>query len=262
MINKVFGTKLGSTRCYTETGEQIPVSKIGIMPLKVTQVKTDKTDGYNSIQVGFGLLKNKLAGKPLLGHLKQSGVKEPFRYLREIKTDVTAGFKPGDEITLKSVLKPGDLVKVTGVSKGKGFTGVMKRWGFKGGPRTHGQSDRQRAPGSIGQTTTPGRVYKGKKMAGRSGGQQVAIRNLTVVSVDEENNLVLVKGLIPGFKTGLVEITKTGETKIESLLSVGKSLLTKKEEAGSAEEKEEKVTEDKPEKETGSKEEVAEKAEK
>lgn len=208
MINTILGTKLGQTQKFTEDGQRIPVTKIQAGPCYVVQIKTQENDGYSAIQLGFGQRKN--AHKPLRGHIKGAGLKTAPFWLQELKVtaDEVKNFKMGDEIKASDIFKPGDKVKIAGWSKGKGFTGVVKRWGFKGGPRTHGQSDRERAPGSIGQTTTPGRVYKGKKMAGRSGGTRVTISGLTVSATDEKENLLEIKGLVPGPKNGLLIIRK------------------------------------------------------
>ena len=187
-VNTVWGTKLAQEQAWTKSGIRLVVTLVRTLPMTVTQVKTDDKDGYQAIQVGFG-------GKK-----------------REIR-EANEGMKAGEVIEVATVLQPGDLVKVTGKSQGKGFAGVVKRWGFKGGPKTHGQSDRLRAPGSIGQGTDPGRVHKGKKMAGRMGGDQVTVRNLTVVRVDPEKQEVWVSGVVPGNKGGGIAITKTGTAK-------------------------------------------------
>ena len=181
MLQTIFGTKFNQDQTWTETGIRLPVTIIRSLPMKVSQIKTADKDGYQAIQVSLGAKK------------------------REIREDA-AEMKVGDVIAAEAVLKVGDKVKVTGISRGKGFMGVVKRWGFKGGPKTHGQSDRLRAPGSIGQGTDPGRVHKGKKMAGRMGGAAVTVRNLTVVKV--EGDEVWVKGLVPGNKGGIVKVSK------------------------------------------------------
>ena len=181
MLQTIFGTKFNQDQTWTETGIRLPVTIIRTLPMKVSQIKTADKDGYQAIQVSLGAKK------------------------REIREDA-AEMKVGDVIAAEAVLKVGDKVKVTGISRGKGFMGVVKRWGFKGGPKTHGQSDRLRAPGSIGQGTDPGRVHKGKKMAGRMGGAAVTVRNLTVVKV--EGDEVWVKGLVPGNKGGIVKVSK------------------------------------------------------
>jgi len=206
MVSAILGTKIEQTQKFTEEGKRIPVTKIKAGPCVVVQVKTKEKDGYSALQIGVS--EKKKISKPLAGHLKKAGLKTAPLYLKEVKIspEEEAKFKPGQEIKIEEVFKVGDKIKVTGWSKGKGFTGVVKRWGFKGGPRTHGQSDRERAPGSIGQTTTPGRVFKGKKMAGRAGGERVTISGLTVTGI--EGNTLEVKGLVPGPKNGFLIIQK------------------------------------------------------
>lgn len=206
MINTILGTKIKQTQKFTSEGVRIPVTLIQAGPCFVVQVKE------GAIQLGLGEKKEKRTKKPILGHIKKAGLKDIPRFLREVKVKETK-LKPGAEIKVSNIFKPGDLVNVIGTSKGKGFAGVVKRWGFAGGPRTRGQSDRERAPGSIGATTTPGRVLKGKKMAGRMGGERVTVKNLTVVDIDPKNNLLAVKGLVPGARGGLLIIKKVGEAK-------------------------------------------------
>lgn len=210
MINTILGTKIKQTQKFTSEGVRIPATLIQAGPCFVVQVKE------GAIQLGLGEKKEKRTKKPILGHIKKAGLKHIPRFLREISVnqpEISANLKPGAEIKVGDVFKTGDLVNIIGTSKGKGFAGVVKRWGFAGGPRTRGQSDRERAPGSIGATTTPGRVLKGKKMAGRMGGERVTVKNLTVVHIDPKNNLLVVKGLVPGAKDGLLIIKKVGETK-------------------------------------------------
>lgn len=204
MLQTLIGTKIQQTQMFTDAGVRIPVTDIATGNT-VVQIKTDKRDGYWAIQLGFGTRKAKTTSKPLTGHLKKTGKGNLLpRFLREARTVSVKGegeklpFAVGDMISAEQVFKVGDTVKVSGISKGKGFQGVVKRHGFRGGPRTHGQSDRERAPGSIGQTTTPGRVYKGKRMAGRMGGERVTVRGLKVIHVDSQKNVVRIKGLIPG----------------------------------------------------------------
>lgn len=206
MINSILGIKLGQTQKFLEDGQRIPVTEIQAGPCFVIQVKN------GAVQLGFGEKKEKRTLKPILGHIKKAGLKIIPRFLREISVNQPEiiNLKMGDEIKVGDILKPGDIVNITGISKGKGFAGVVKRWGFAGGPRTRGQSDRERAPGSIGSTTTPGRVLKGKKMAGRMGQAKVTVKNLKVFEVLPEKNLLLVKGLVPGVKKGLLIIKKVG----------------------------------------------------
>ena len=202
MLTAFFGKKLQQTQMFTEAGKRIPVAEMEMQPGIVTQVKTDTVDGYWSVQLGFGSQSPSSITKQLAGHLKKTGKESVPRFLREVRfipiQEGDVPFKVGDTITLEQIFKVGDRIKVTGISKAKGFQGVVKRHGFAGGPRTHGQSDRERAPGSIGQTTTPGRVYRGKRMAGHMGGEKVTIRGLEVVTIDESRHIMRVKGLVPG----------------------------------------------------------------
>ncbi|MBI5449166.1 50S ribosomal protein L3 [Candidatus Gottesmanbacteria bacterium] len=207
MINILLGSKLGQSQAFTESGKRIPVTTIQVGPCWVTGV-TDKPV-VKSIQLGFGTLKH--LSKAEEGHIKKAGLKQKLRFLRSFAVDAGSDLSDislGKEITVAEVFAPGDSVRVTGTSKGKGFAGVVKRHGFKGGPRTHGQSDRERAPGSIGQTTTPGRVYRGKRMAGRMGSDRVTVWGLSVVSVNAEANELTIKGLVPGGRNGLLIIQK------------------------------------------------------
>ncbi|MBI5619706.1 50S ribosomal protein L3 [Candidatus Gottesmanbacteria bacterium] len=220
MISGILGIKLKQTQTFTDDGRRIPVTEIQAGPCWITRV----TDAGQSrrIQLGFGTAKH--LSKAEEGHIKKAGLTDKLRFLREIRVPAhppahTGGVlnsdsppvcAVGDTITVGDVFQPGDAVRVTGTSKGKGFAGVVKRHHFAGGPRTHGQSDRERAPGSIGQTTTPGRVYRGKRMAGRMGSDQVTVRGLAVVSIDPEKNILTVKGVVPGGRRGLLLITKEG----------------------------------------------------
>lgn len=213
MIGTILGKKIDQSCQFTEEGERIPVSHILAGPCVVIDVKTTKRDGYMAIKLGFGERREVTIPKPILGIFKKAGlVKNLPRFLKEVRImeELTDNklLKPGSVVKVSDVFKTGDHVAVTGISKGKGFAGVVKRHHFRGGPRTHGQSDRERAPGSIGQTTTPGRVYKGKRMAGRMGGQKVTIKNLKVVSIDEKNNLLTISGLVPGGRNTLLVIKK------------------------------------------------------
>jgi large subunit ribosomal protein L3 len=182
----------------------------------VTQIKNLTTDGYWAVQLGYGIRKENRLSKPLQGHLKKS--QSYPRYLREVRLENEPDCKVGDVIKVEEVLKVGDVVAVTSTSKGKGFAGVVKRWHFAGGPKTHGQSDRQRAPGSIGQGTTPGRVLKGKHMAGRMGNEQNTIKNLRVVSIDPEKGTVNLSGPIAGSNKSFVIIRKISSGKLEELI--------------------------------------------
>lgn len=208
IMQALLGIKTDQTQKFLENGKRIPVTQIIVPGNLVVQVKTTDKDGYTAIQFGIGTKKK--ANKPLLGHLKTN--KAP-QYLREVRVESENQEIPEVRTTVNvsDVFTPGDIIDVTGVSKGKGFAGGVKRYHFKGGPRTHGQSDRERAPGSIGQTTTPGRVYKGKRMAGNMGHEQVTVKNLMVVAVND--NELLIKGLVPGSKETLLVIKKVGENK-------------------------------------------------
>jgi large subunit ribosomal protein L3 len=209
MISSIIGKKLGMTQGFLQDGKRIPMTKIDVSGLVVSQIKTQEKDGYEAVQLGFG--SNKKADKPSLGHSKKAGLKITPRFFRETKADKIEDITLGQEINVEEVLTAGDIIDVTGTSKGKGYAGVVKRHHFKGGPKTHGQSDRHRAPGSIGQSTTPGRVYKGKRMAGHMGTDQVTIKNLEVI--EYANGLLLVKGLIPGPISSIVTITRRGTNK-------------------------------------------------
>ncbi len=202
MIEGILGRKVGMTQIFDESGAAVPVTVIEAGPCYVTQVRTTERDGYTAAQIGFGQAKR--LTKPQKGHLKKL---PPTRYLREIRVTDISGIETGQKIDV-SIFQPGEMVDVTGISKGKGFAGVVKRHGFAGGPRTHGQSDRHRAPGSIGAGTTPGRVLKGTRMAGRMGGERVTVKNLEIVQADPARNLLLVKGAVPGGRNSLLIIKK------------------------------------------------------
>ncbi len=207
MVSGIIGRKLGMTQIFMENGKAEAVTAVEAGPCTVIQVKTVTKDGYNAVQYGFG--ESKRLKSPQLGHLKGLG---QFRYLREFRVDDTETVEVGDKIDV-SLFKEGDIIDVTGISKSKGFAGVVKRHGFAGGPKTHGQSDRHRHPGSIGATTSPGRVWKGTRMAGRMGGERVMVAHLRVLKADPERNLLLVKGAVPGNKNGLLLIKKSGKGK-------------------------------------------------
>lgn len=213
MLNAILGKKIGQTQKFAEGGKRLPVTLIEAGPCPVLQVKTKEKDGYWAIQLGFGEKKLKRTTKSILGHIRGAKQEKAPRFLREIKimnqeSGIMNQVKIGDIFKVGNIFKEGDRIAVTGTSKGKGFAGVVKRWGFHGGPRTHGQSDRERAPGSIGSTTTPGRVYKGKKMAGKMGHARVTVKGLEVFGVEPEKNLLLIKGLVPGAAGTLVMIKK------------------------------------------------------
>lgn len=207
----ILGRKVGMTQIFDERGEVVPVTVIEAGPCFVTQIKMPERDGYSAVQLGFKEVKPKRLTRPQLKHLSKNQL-PPLRYLREIRMSDVSQYEEGQKIRV-SIFDVGDRVDVTGISKGKGFTGVVKRHGFGGGPKTHGQSDRQRAPGSIGAGTTPGRVYKGMRMAGRMGNARVTVQNLQVVLVDAERNLLAVKGAVPGARNGLLVIEEARKTR-------------------------------------------------
>ncbi|MGH8000217.1 MAG: 50S ribosomal protein L3 [Brasilonema sp.] len=199
----ILGTKLGMTQVFDETGVAISVTVIQAGPCTITQVKTKQTDGYSAIQVGYGEVKPKALNKPLLGHLAKSSA-PALRHLKEYRIDNESEYVLGQQIKA-DIFSTGQTVDVIGTSIGRGFAGNQKRNNFGRGPMSHG-SKNHREPGSIGAGTTPGRVYPGKRMAGRLGGTRVTIRKLTVVRVDSERNLILIKGSVPGKPGGLVDI--------------------------------------------------------
>jgi large subunit ribosomal protein L3 len=199
----ILGTKLGMTQVFDEAGRALPVTVVQAGPCTVTQIKTLQTDGYAAIQVGFGDVKAKALNKPELGHLAKSNA-EPLRHLQEYRVDDTAGFELGQQLKVDA-FAVGQVIDVIGTSIGRGFAGYQKRHNFKRGPMAHG-SKNHRLPGSTGAGTTPGRVYPGKRMAGRLGGDRVTIRKLTVVRVDSDRNLLLIKGAVPGKPGALLNI--------------------------------------------------------
>ena len=209
MVNTLLGIKKNMTSTYDSRGRRVGATVVEITPNFVTQLNAQ------SVQLGFGTKKS--VKKPQIGHAKKAGLDQKIRWFREVhsSTNKTAeqDLKPGTQINLDQVFSIGDAVKVTGTSKGKGFQGGVRRHGFHGGPKTHGQSDRHRAPGAIGSGTTPGRVYKGKRMAGHMGVDTVSVRNLEVVSIDKEKNRLFIKGAVPGHTGGLIKIEKLGRIK-------------------------------------------------
>ena len=204
MLKGLLGKKIGMTQIFDEDGAAIPVTVIEAGPCYVTQVRDVESDGYSAVQLGFGEVKPKRLTGGQLGHLKRNDL-PPLRYLREFRTKDDAEVNKGDQVSV-DVFEVGDHVDITGTSKGRGFAGVVKRHGFSGGPKTHGQSDRQRAPGSIGATSGTARVFKGKRMPGHMGNRRVTSQNLRIVLVDEERNLIGVRGAVPGPKGGLLVI--------------------------------------------------------
>jgi len=204
MFKGLIGRKIGMTQIFDAKGAAVPVTLLEAGPCFVSQVKSAETDGYNAVQLAFGEVKPKRLTKAHLGHLKTNNL-PPVRVMREFRTKELDGISAGDKLDA-SVFTEGEHVDVIGISKGKGFAGAVKRHGFAGGPRTHGQSDRLRAPGSSGSTTTPGRVFKGKRGPGHMGNVQVTSSNVLVALVDPERNLIAVHGSVPGPKGGTVII--------------------------------------------------------
>ncbi|MBI3366090.1 50S ribosomal protein L3 [Candidatus Roizmanbacteria bacterium] len=221
MSGFILGEKSDQSQVYDDKGERIPTTFVKTSPCYVVDMKWPSKHGYFAVMLGFGQTKN--IKKSIQGKVAKAGVKTPLRFFREVRLEgygdkiklidetdkkgITIGeikLCVGDEVKPTIFFKKGDIVNVSGISKGKGFQGVVKRHHFAGGPRTHGQSDRERGPGSIGQTTTPGRVYKGKRMAGRMGGDRVTLKNLPVVDVKDDG--LIIKGLVSGSKGGLLEI--------------------------------------------------------
>lgn len=205
MIDGILAIKLGMSRIFGEDGTVIPVTVLKAGPCTVTQKKTKNSDGYNAVQVGFLEKKESITNKPLLGHFKKAGG-EAFYHVKEFPVDDTDTLKVGQKITVE-MFKPGELVRVTGVSKGRGFAGVIKRWGFHRHPETHGSTSHRR-PGSIGGSSFPSRVIKGKRMPGHMGSERVTIKNMKVIDVRVEQNLLLLKGAVPGSRKSFVIVKR------------------------------------------------------
>jgi large subunit ribosomal protein L3 len=202
MPEGILGRKVGMTQYFDRQGEVRPATVIEAGPCLVIQVKTLENDGYQAVQLGFGHAKR--LNSPQKGHLKKLG---QFRYLREFRVGDVSQYKVGQRLGAE-LFEEGDLVDITGISKGRGFAGGVRRYGFRGGPRTHGQSDRHRAPGSIGSGTTPGRVLKGLKMAGHMGNARVTVRNLRVLESNPATGILVVEGAVPGARSGLLAIKR------------------------------------------------------
>jgi large subunit ribosomal protein L3 len=203
MVTTILGRKLGMTQVWSEDDKLVPVTVIEAGPCVVTQVKTAKKDGYDAVQIGFGEIAERKVNKPMAGHFEKAGV-EAKRHLAEVRLAEGGSIKAGDSITVEAFADV-KSVHVTGVSKGKGFAGVMKRHNFSGGRGGHG-SHSHRIPGSVGQCATPSRIFRGKKLPGHMGTDTVTVRNLDVVKIDAEQNLLLVKGAVPGAKGALLTI--------------------------------------------------------
>jgi large subunit ribosomal protein L3 len=200
----LLGKKIGMTRVYNEMGAIIPVTVIEAGPCKVLQVKSEASDGYNAIQVGFGIKRANRITKPLAGHFSKADT-EGYYNIREFRVQNPEDYQIGQDINVSELFKTGDVIDVQGISKGKGFQGVMKRHGFSGGPGGHG-SKFHRRPGSIGMSAWPGRVVKGKKLPGRMGTDTVLKKNVLIVDIRDDENIILVKGPVPGAKQGLLKL--------------------------------------------------------
>ncbi|RJP75841.1 MAG: 50S ribosomal protein L3 [Candidatus Zixiibacteriota bacterium] len=198
------GKKLGMTRLFDKNGNHVPATLIQFGPCRVTQVKTKDTDGYEAVQVGFGLTKDKSLSKPELGHLRKSG-SDPLRFLCEFRVKDASSYKLGDVLPADR-FKEGQMVTVSGVSKGRGFAGVIKRHGFSSPNASHGTHEYHRHPGAVGAHTDPGRLWKGLRLPGHMGAARVTVKNLDIIKVDPEQNLMLVRGAVPGARNSLVEI--------------------------------------------------------
>jgi large subunit ribosomal protein L3 len=203
----ILGTKLGMTQVFDEVGQVVPVTVVQAGPCVVTSVRTPDKDGYSAVQIGYGEINPRKVTKPVAGLFEKAGV-TPRRYLAEIRTEAASEYTLGQEVTA-SVFEAGQKVDVSGKSKGKGTAGVMKRHGFKGLSASHGTQRKHRSPGSIGACATPGRVFKGVRMAGRMGAAKTTVQGLTVQAVDSDKNLLLIKGAIPGPNGGLVVVRST-----------------------------------------------------
>lgn len=203
MANGLLARKIGMTRIFDEERNEVPVTVLECGPCYVAEVRTKDKHGYDAVQLAFVPTREKLLTKAELFHLKKFGL-GPFKVLREFR-NFTVQVQPGQELKVNDIFKKGDIVKVQGISKGKGFQGVMKRHGFGGGRMSHG-SKFHRAPGSLGSSTFPAEVVKGKRMPGRAGGKTVTVRNLKVVEIDEENNLIFIKGAVPGPRKSILKV--------------------------------------------------------
>ncbi len=204
----ILGRKLGMTQIYTEEGQAVPITVVEAGPCPIIDIKTPDRNGYSALTVGFGDAKVQKMNKPMKGIFAAAKV-DPKKVVREFRVDKTDEFSVGQDITV-DLFETGEKVNITGWSKGKGFAGVIKRFGFGGNPATHGVSKTHRKPGSSGGSSYPGKVFKGKTMPGRLGNERVTVKNLLVVAVDPGNNLLLIKGAIPGARNALVMVTKQG----------------------------------------------------
>jgi large subunit ribosomal protein L3 len=208
MVNALIGKKLGMSQLFSPDGEVTPVTVIQAGPCTVTQIKSVESDGYNAVQLSFGEKKPQRTNKPLLGHFKKSG-KGPFAVVREVRVDDVGEFELGQEVSA-DIFQVGELVHVVGRSKGKGFAGTIKRWNFSRGPMSHGGMNK-RPPGSVGCSASPSRVIKGRKMPGQMGNRRTTVKGLMVVDVRPEENIILIRGAVPGGRNGVVFIKKSGK---------------------------------------------------
>ncbi|UCG13043.1 MAG: 50S ribosomal protein L3 [Deltaproteobacteria bacterium] len=208
MVNALIGKKLGTSQLFSPEGDVTPVTVIQAGPCTITQIKSLESDGYYAVQLGFGEKRPERSNKPLLGHFKNSG-KGPFAVLREVRVPDVNDFELGQEIGA-DIFQVGELVHVVGTSKGKGFAGTIKRWNFSRGPMSHGSMNK-RPPGSIGCSASPARVIKGRKMPGQMGNRRVTVKGLKVVDIRPDENLILIKGAVPGGRNGMVVIKKSGK---------------------------------------------------
>ncbi|MCB4792626.1 MAG: 50S ribosomal protein L3 [Elusimicrobia bacterium] len=227
MLKSILGNKIGMTQIFDETGNMIPVTVINAGPCTVTGIRTNEKNGYTALQLGFGDIKEKALKNPVKGQFKKLEI-TPKKYLREFRVDDVSAYKIGQEIKA-DLFKAGDYVDISGVSKGKGFAGGVKRYHFKGGVQTHGQSDRQRAPGSIG-SQGPQHVLKGMRMAGHMGNVVITTQKLKVVKVDNEKNLILINGAVPGVNGNMVVVNKTVKKVSTAIPDVQKKPQAKKKE--------------------------------
>ncbi len=216
----ILGKKLGMSQFFDETGKAIPVTLIEAGPCRITQLKSSASDGYSSVQIGYGSVREKLLNKPFYGHISKSG-KDLLRYLREYRVEDLENYSLGDQITVGN-FQPGQKVDVSGNSMGRGFAGYQKRHGFSRGPMSHG-SKNHRQPGSTGAGTTPGRIYPGKRMAGRYGGKKITTRGLTILKVDDQRNLLIIKGSVPGKPGALLNIRPAKRVGLKPIVQGGKS---------------------------------------
>ena len=210
-VHGLLGEKLGMTQVWDEQNRIVPVTVVQAGPCVVTQVRTPETDGYSAVQLAFGAIDPRKVSKPKGGHYAKAGV-SPRRHIVELRTTDAGEYELGQEVTVET-FEPGTSIDVTGKTKGKGYAGVMKRHGFHGLKGSHGVERKHRSPGSIGACATPGRVFKGTRMAGRMGGKRFTVQNLTVQSVDTENNLILVRGAVPGPKGALILVRTAAKKK-------------------------------------------------